>query len=84
MFKLVVDSATKDAEVACEEIYFGVNHIEIVDNNFIPQIRDLEFVGVIKKNNFAGARRAYSITGPDIVNDEVIFMKYLMMSNEGA
>ena len=66
-----------------EELFYGVNRIEIADSNYDPSVRVCEYLNLVEHVTFANNKDDYDFTQTSISHDEVIHMRYFMMTNKG-
>ena len=66
-----------------EELWFGLGQVEINDSHFFNEKRKGEYVNVIDKKHFTNRRDAYDFSEVEIKNDDVIFIRNMMWTNEG-
>jgi hypothetical protein len=79
-----VDPDYKEGEIMGDELWFGLNTVEINDKNIFADYRKGEFVNMIHEVDFTNRRNAYNFEYTEITGDDVIFIRNLMTTNEGS
>ena len=70
------------------ELFFGLHKIELLDNNFIldfeNQARETEYINLEKSTQFEQFKDSYHFKSQKMRSDELIHMRYIMMTNQGG
>ena len=77
-----IDSSKREELVNFEEINYGLNKLKITDSNVIDNARDTSFVNIVGTRTGTDSRSLYLIQGDDS-DRHLIYVKFLMVSNEG-